>query len=96
MPSEVLVNGVKDDTCSKTCDLQGDKNNITLKFNYEINSCFQMFRNVQNMIEINLSNFNFSKVETLNRMFLGCRNLKKIEFGNIDTSSVTITLNDNI
>ena len=37
-PSEVLVNGVKDDSCSKTCNLVGDRNNITLKFNTQIES----------------------------------------------------------
>ena len=29
-PSEVLVNGVKDDSCSNTCNLVGGRNNITL------------------------------------------------------------------
>ena len=88
-PLEVFVNGVKNNTCSKTCNLQGDKNNITLIFNGEIYSCNMMFYNVNNMIEINLSDFDFSKVEKFNNMFGGCINLKKIEFGNINTSSVT-------
>ena len=40
-PSEVLVNGFKDESCSKTCNLVGDKNNITLKFDTQIESCFK-------------------------------------------------------
>ena len=93
-PSEVYVNGVKEDNCndeiknSKICNLKGDKNNITLKFNKEISSCFLMFFNMLNIIEIDLSNFDFSKVKSLSSMFDGCNNLEKIEFGNIDTSSV--------
>ena len=42
-PSEVLVNGFKDESCSKTCNLVGDKNNITLKFDTQIESCYCMF-----------------------------------------------------
>ena len=42
-PSEVLVNGVKNDSCSKPCYLEADRNNITLKFNTQIESCYQMF-----------------------------------------------------
>ena len=56
-PSEVLVNGVKDDSCSKTCYLEGDINNITLKFDTQIESCHRMFFELDNIIEIDLSNF---------------------------------------
>ena len=87
-PSEVLVNGFKDDSCSKTCNLQGDKNNITLRFNDNITSCSSMFSGIKNSTEIDLSNFDFSKVESLSFMFNGCTNLEKIEFGNTNTSSV--------
>ena len=55
-PSEVLVNGVKDNSCSKTCNLKGDKNNITLKFDTQIESCRTMFYYLDNIIEIDLSN----------------------------------------
>ena len=47
-PSEVLVNGVKDDSCSKTCNLVGDKINITLKFDIQIESCGSMFSGLKN------------------------------------------------
>ena len=49
-PSEVLVNGVKNDSCSKTCYLEGDRNNITLKFNTQIESCESMFSGLGNII----------------------------------------------
>ena len=42
-PFEVLVNGVKANSCSKTCNLEGDRNNITLKFDTQIESCYKMF-----------------------------------------------------
>ena len=87
-PSKVYVNGVKDESCRKTCFLEGDKNNITLIFEELINSCKQMFYNVKNILEIDLSNFDTSDVKTMFQMFSGCSNLKKINFGNINTSSV--------
>ena len=87
-PSEVLVNGVKDDSCSKICNLVGDKNKITLKFDTQIESCYTMFYELDNIIEIDLSNFDASKVIDMRYMFKSCSNLEKIEFGNINTPSL--------
>ena len=96
VPSEVLVNGFKDESCSKTCNLVGDKNNITLKFDTQIESCYYMFYFVENIIEIDLSNFDASKVTDMRFMFRGCSNLEKIEFGNINTPSLEYIINDRI
>ena len=87
-PSEVLVNGVKDDSCKKTCNLVGNKNNITLRFENQIESCYEMFSGLNNIIEIDLTNFDASKTTNMENMFRHCSNLEKIEFGNINTSSV--------
>ena len=87
-PSEVLVNGVKDDSCKKTCNLVGYKNNITLKFDTQIESCSSMFSYLDNIIEIDLSNFYASKVIDMGWMFSDCIFLEKIEFGNINTPSL--------
>ena len=48
-----------------------------------------MFKNLINLIEIDLSKFDFSKVKKMNSMFNGCNNLTKIFFGKINTSLVT-------
>ena len=95
-PSEVLVNGVKNDSCSKTCYLEGDRNNITLKFNTQIESCYAMFDHLDNIIEIDLSNFDASNVRDMIGMFNGFSNLEKIEFGNINTPSLKNIINDRI
>ena len=87
-PSQVIINGLINDTCYKTCYLEENLNNITIKFNGLITTCASMFDGLANIIEIDISNFNTSKVENMYRMFNGCTNLKKITFGNIDTSSV--------
>ena len=87
-PSEVLVNGVKADSCSKTCNLGGNRNYITLRFNTQIESCKTMFNGLKNITEIDLSNFDASKVTDMRWMFNDCSNLEKIEFGNINTPSL--------
>ena len=47
-----------------------------------------MFYLSTNIIEIDLSKFDFSKVTTMNKMFMNCSMLEKIEFGDINTSSL--------
>ena len=87
-PSQVLVDGMLDNSCKWACDLKNEINNITLIFDKEINSCKNMFKGLTNLLSINLSNFDSSRVTNMNSMFFGCTNLKKIIFGNIVTSSV--------
>ena len=88
-PSDIIVNGVsKKDSCSKSCMLEDDFNNISLIFEDEINSTKYMFFNLSNIKEIDLSNFDCSKVTTMKSMFDNCVNLKEIKFGNINTSLV--------
>ena len=71
------------------CDIKNDKKTITLDFeDIPINSSSKMFQNLDNIIEIDLSNFNASGVTYMKSMFSGCSNLKKIIFGNMDTSKV--------
>ena len=79
-PSRVLVNGVVNDSCGKTCYLEGDKNNITLIFNEKIISCENMFDSLNNIIEVDLSNFDASEVIFMTGMFSFCNNLNKINF----------------
>ena len=87
-PSEVIVNGFKQNSCKKSCYLKKDISNITLFFERQLESCKSMFSNLETIIEIDLSKFDFSKVKNMEKMFYGLIHLKKINFGNIDTSLV--------
>ena len=87
-PSEVYVEGIKKEGCVKTCNLEGDKNKITLRYENKMKSCYYMFYELTNIIEVDLSDFDASEVSKMNGMFYGCSNLEKITFGNIKTDSL--------
>ena len=90
-PSEVWINEVENEGCrgSKTCQLTGNPNNVVLKFNDQLESCLEMFKELTNIKEVDLSYFDATKVVDMGHMFHGCSNLQKITLGNVDTSHVT-------
>ena len=88
-PSEVIINGETiDPPENNKYNFKQDINYVTIKFNNQIESCENMFSGLANIIEIDLSNFDASKVKNMESMFLECSNLERINFGNINTSSV--------
>ena len=87
-PSEVIVNEESRSNCKKSCNLPNIINYITLKFDDYITSCDNMFYGVNNIIEIDLSNFNTRRVTSMCSMFRECVKLTSITFGNIVTSNV--------
>ena len=83
IPSEVKVNGIYKPLCQKNCDFEDDISNVTIKFGNYITSCENMFSDVKGILEIDLSNLDFSLVTSMESMFNQCSNLKKVTFGNI-------------
>ena len=61
---------------------------VTITFDSFIESCENMFKELTNIVEINLKNLDTSKVTSMNSMLYGCSNLKSLYFGNINTSLV--------
>ena len=89
-PIYVEVNGtIKNLTNDKKLTLESNIYLIKLIWNSPLQNLKYIFSEIPNIIEINFSNFNTSKVENMNYMFHKCIHLKKITFGNnFDTSSV--------
>ena len=88
-PSEVKINGNLKETCKKSCYLENEnKNEVIINFQIQINTYANMFKDFNNLIEADLSNFDASKVTDMTMMFCCCNKLKKIDFGDIDTSLV--------
>ena len=48
-----------------------------------------MFYNCENLIELNIKNFNTTNVTNMKSMFCGCENLKKLNIENFNTKNVT-------
>ena len=87
-PIEIYVNNAKQNSIERSYNLPYDLNNVILIFEEGIDSCENMFKDLINLKEIDLSNFDFSKVTKMNYMFRNCNKLEKINFGKINTSSV--------
>ena len=88
LPSEVYVNGIYKDSRKIFSEFEYEENNVTLIFDETIESCERMFSELDNIIEIDLSHFDFSRVTTMSFMFRKCSNLERIIFGDINTSSL--------
>ena len=70
--NEVIINGNKTDTLKNIYYFNQIDNYVELIWDENITSCAFMFFRCSNIIEINLSNFNTSKVTSMNNMFSGC------------------------
>ena len=88
-PSKVIVNGIVKESCKKSCLFENEINNVTLYYNDSITSCDYMFSELNNIIEIDLSNFDFSYVKTMIGMFRYCMELKTVNLGDINSPSLT-------
>ena len=62
---------------------------IKLKFNIQIKDCSHMFDNCSDIISIDLSCFDSSKVTNMSYMFHSCTSLSSINFNNFNTNLVT-------
>ena len=93
-PNTVYLNDEKKDLQDNKCIYISRKDitetyKVILEWNQLIESTDYLFYNLNNIIEIDLSEFDASKVTSMTYMFQGCGNLENIKFGNINTSSLT-------
>ena len=88
-PINVYVNGIPVENCEKTCDI-GETSGlpVTLEFSSDINSCENMFASLTNIVSIDLSSFDVSKITSMKSMFESCENLMSVNFGEFNTSLV--------
>ena len=87
-PSIVIINGNEIGQNIRIYDFERELNDVTIKFDSQIDSCEVMFFGTTNIIEIDLSKLNTSNITNMACMFLACGDLEKITFGNINTSVV--------
>ena len=91
LPNETLVNGVPQNNSDKyVYNLVNQTNIITMRWNYQVTTCYEMFYELKNITSIDLSNFDTSNVESFCGMFYSCTSLKSINLNNMNTSSAKI------
>ena len=88
-PKEIYINDTLQDIISYEYNFTYPNNytNIfKIIWNISITTANSMFMNCQNIIEIDLSNFDKSQVSEMNNMFDCCSSLKSLNLSNFNTS----------
>ena len=88
MPDVILINGEEKTDISKKYNLANEINNITMKWSEPINDSSQMFFQLLNIKEIDLTDFDASLITNMECQFWSCFSLTSIKFKNFNTSSV--------
>ena len=89
-PQQIYANGVITSINGENeiQSLQNGENVIKMIWNSQIENCETMFMDLDNIIEIDLSNFDSSNVSSMTKMFSGCESLLSINFSGINTKKV--------
>ena len=90
-PDKIYLNDIEvniDNSGNINIEKSG-KNNVTLIWNKQLQTCEKLFQSASTVTEIDLSHFDASKVKTMKGMFVDCTYLKYINFTNVITSTVT-------
>ena len=88
-PNKLTINGYEEKNPQKNYKFPREENTLIFSWDQPLTSCNNMFYNFDNIISIDLSKFDASKVRDMSSMFYNNKNLKSININNFDTSSVT-------
>ena len=95
IPQRVYVNGIEKEIDKSSNIIIEDEDidnfNVTIEWDEQKKplKCAKMFQNIECIVGIDLSDFDFSGITTMKSMFVGCENLKDVIFSkDIDTSSL--------
>ena len=89
-PDEIYLNDklIGEGVCS--INLEDEEKTIKMRWiEHDITSCRDMFSDLKNIVEIDLSGFDTSNVIDMQSMFSGCTSLESINLSDINTSLVT-------
>jgi surface protein len=91
--SKVYINSKEQNEIQNIYNFTLFENNVTMVFNNIISCCDNMFKDLENIIQIDLSKFHNYNNTNMESMFLNCKNLTSINFGFFKTNKVTNMLN---
>ena len=87
---KLILNGIESDNITDNVIYCNNETNIVkIIFKKSLTTCNQMFNELKNKVEIDLSNFDFSSTINMDSMFNGCSNLIKLNFTGVNTIKVT-------
>ena len=92
-PNEVYINGELQNEVKYSYNFNQTDNFVDLIWNNNINSSYYMFWGCSNIIEFDFSNFDTSKISSMNSMFSGCSLLTSLNLSNFNTLSTQIMSN---
>ena len=87
-PNKVFVNGTQLDGYTNTINVV-NITEVKLEWDSTLTSCKNMFKDLTDVIEIDLSNFNSNLVTDTSSMFQNCHELSSLNLNGFSTSSVT-------
>ena len=87
-PSEININGNRQDIINHTYYFNLTENIVELVWNYSITNCTNMFRRSYDITEINLFYFDTSEVKSMWCMFFYCTSLTSLNLSSFETSNV--------
>ena len=90
-PNEILINGVKTNITNKEVNIENSGiniNNITMRWNYSLTNCNNMFKGLNNIIDFDFSKFDTSKVTEMKCMFCNCTGITSFNLSRFNTSLV--------
>ena len=91
LPNEILINGAKTNITNKEVNIENSGitiNNITMRWNYSLTNCNNMFKDLTNIIDFDFSKFDTSKVTEMKCMFYKCRGITSFNLSRFNTSLV--------
>ena len=93
IPDNIIVNDNPSSNIDKVVYLPNPINNITLIWNSQIDSCINMFKDLEDLLYVDLSSFDASSVTSMQNMFYGCNSLTSINFNKIKTPKLMVMPN---
>ena len=85
---EVHINGIRQNQIKRSYSFGQTDNIVELIWDDNLDSCESMFWQCKEITEINLSNFNTSKVTNMKRFFSFCSSLTSLDITNFNTNQV--------
>ena len=90
-PDKILINGeIQNYRNIFVYELSNYYNTITMIWENQLTNCNLMFYGLENILEVDFSKFDSSKITSFYCMFDGCTSLLSVNLSNFNTSQITI------